>query len=263
MTNSGKRRLDKNEIQDLSGGRKWLKWMLEYRFVMVVFAIALQTIIFTIFVSLVDVGEQGLAIVGSSTFILLLIVCALAVSKDRKSARIGLIWGGISIIATWLGILIPELGFLGFFYLTFFLYTTVVIIYTVTASKEININIIFGSIAGFFLIGVMGATVCSIIEILIPGSFHMSEDMGNLYTPFFYYAFITMTSLGYGDITPATELTRAISVYLVVIGQLYLAITVAILVGKYIARSYRTQDEKQQEIEDLKEEIRSLKNRHD
>jgi hypothetical protein len=186
----------------------------------------------------------------------MLIFCALAVSKDKRSLRIGLIWGGLSIVTVWLAILF-NIGPLALIYLSFLFYTTVVIVYSVTVSKEINVNIIFGSIAGFLLIGVMGAVICNILELISPGSFTLAEGMGNERITFFYYSFITMTSLGYGDITPATDIARAISVFLVIFGQLYLAIQVAILVGKFIMRSDTKKREK--EIEALKEEIRLLK----
>jgi len=104
-----------------------------------------------------------------------------------------------------------------------------------------------------------GDSLRRFVETTSPGSFTLAEGMGNDRTTFFYFSLITMTSLGYGDVTPATDIARAISVYLVVFGQLYLAIQVAILVGKFIKGSDITEKDRQKEIEDLKKEIRSLK----
>ena len=198
---------------------------------------------------------------GSGTAILMLIFCALAVSRDRRSFRIGLAWGVLSIISIWLAILLESLP-LGLVYLLFFLYTTVVIIHDVIVSKEISVNIIFGSIAGFLMIGVIGSVACTLLEQFHPGSFTLVQGMEKDYPiSFFYYSFITMTSLGYGDITPATDMARAFSVYLVLFGQLYLAIQVAILMGKYMRGS--DEKERQKEIEDLKRQIHSLRSRKD
>jgi hypothetical protein len=258
MTNPG-RRIEENKIQNLSddqnlpGGKKWLNWLIEYRFVFIVIAILAQNLLYVIYISL---GFSGGELFGSGTFTLMLIFCALAVSKDKRSLRVGLVWGVLSIITVWLAIFLLFWP-LALIYWSFFLYTTVVIIYIVTKSKEININIIFGSIAGFLLIGVMGAVICNMLETFLPGSFILAEGMGDDRITFFYFSFITMTSLGYGDITPATDIARAISVYLVIFGQLYLAIQVAILVGKFLKRSDTKKIDK--EIEDLKKEIRSLK----
>ena len=50
-----------------------------------------------------------------------------------------------------------------------------------------------------------------------------------------YYSFVTLTTLGYGDITPATPYARALSNLEAIFGQFYIAILVAALVGIYIA----------------------------
>ncbi len=258
MTNPEKR-IKENNVRNLSddknlqGRKKWLEWIVEYRFVFIVIVILGQNLLYVIYISL---GFPGEDFIGSGTFTLMLIFCALAVSKDKRSFRIGLVWGVISIITVWLAIFL-QFWPLAIVYWSFFLYTTVVIIYTVTKSKEININIIFGSIAGFLLIGVLGAMICNMLETFSPGSFILAEGMGDYPITFFYFSFITMTSLGYGDVTPATDIARAISVYLVIFGQLYLAIQVAILVGKFLKRADAKRIDK--EIEDLKKEIRSLK----
>lgn len=240
--------------QDLPVDKSWLNWIVKHRFVFIVIVILVQNLIYTLFISW---GFSGSDLFGSGTGTLVGIFCALAVSKDKRSFRIGLIWGILSIISVWLAILFAVWP-LALIYQLFILYTTLVIIYNVTVSREININIIFGSIAGFLLIGAIGTMICMNLELISPGSFSLAEGVKSDVPTFFYFTFITMTSLGYGDITPATDIARMISVYLVIFGQLYLAIQVAILVGKFIMRSDTKQRKK--EIEALKEEIRLLKN---
>jgi hypothetical protein len=242
-----------NKDQGMLDDRRWLTWIVKYRFVFIVVFIITQHIIYHIYTSL---GLSGGDFLGSGMMIILLTMCILAVSKDKKSFRIGLIWGALSMAAVWIS-LIFNIWHLGFIYVLFILYTTAVIIYNVAVSKEINVNIIFGSVAGFLLIGVVGAAVCQSLEIYVPGSFTLGEGMGNFAITFYYYSIITMTSLGYGDITPATDIARSISAYLVIFGQLYLVILVAILVGKFIKGSDTKKMEK--DIEDLKKEIQSLK----
>jgi voltage-gated potassium channel len=237
----------------MTAGYKWLKWIIEYRFVSIVLFLLVQNLLYIAYTSM---GFSGENLFGSAFLTLTMIFCALAVSKDKRSFRIGLVWGGLSIISVWASIFL-DFRPLGLIYLFFILYTTVVIIYNVIISKEININVIFGSIAGFLLMGVVGAAICMTLETSIPGSFTMAEGLGKTPPTFYYFSIITMTSLGYGDITPATDIARAISVYLVLFGQFYLAIQVAILVGKFIMRADSKQKEK--EIEDLKKELLSLK----
>ena len=250
---------ENKETENLSNGKKWLKWVIEYRFVLIVLVILIQNLIYVVYVSS---GLPGDDIIGICTGSLMMIFCVLAVSKDRRSLRIGLTWGVLSIVTAPLIVLFNAWP-LVLIYLSFILYTTVVIVYSVVTSKEISINIIFGSIAGFLLIGIIGAIVCQFLEIFHPGSFTMAQGMEDPEIAFFYFSIITMTSLGYGDIIPATDIARTISAYLVLFGQLYLAIQVAVLVGKLIKGSDSTEKERKKEIEDLKAQIRLLKSESD
>jgi voltage-gated potassium channel Kch len=58
-----------------------------------------------------------------------------------------------------------------------------------------------------------------------------------------YFSFVTLATLGYGDIVPASDLTRRLAVVEAVIGQLYLAVLVARLVGLYTAGEGRRSDD--------------------
>ena len=55
----------------------------------------------------------------------------------------------------------------------------------------------------------------------------------------FYYSLVTMTTLGYGDIVPVTPAARSLTTLEAVVGQLYLAVLVARLVGLHVADSIR------------------------
>ena len=54
-------------------------------------------------------------------------------------------------------------------------------------------------------------------------------------SPYFYFSFVTLTTLGDGDITPRTPPAQMLSVYEAIIGQLYLAVLMAMLLGMYLA----------------------------
>jgi voltage-gated potassium channel len=57
---------------------------------------------------------------------------------------------------------------------------------------------------------------------------------------FSYYSFVTLTTLGYGDITPLTPVARSLSLLEAITGQLYIAILIARLVGIHIAQSMKS-----------------------
>ena len=88
-----------------------------------------------------------------------------------------------------------------------------------------------GAIAVYLLFGVAWAHAYHVIDILHPGSF--SAPAGELSTPadWIYFSFVTLTTVGYGDITPVSTLARALAIAEALVGQLYLAIMLARLVA--------------------------------
>jgi hypothetical protein len=95
----------------------------------------------------------------------------------------------------------------------------------------------------YLLLGMVWAMVFSLIEILAPGSFlHggqplvaiLSETRQPPISGFIYYSFVTLTTLGYGDITPNSSPAAAFSSLEAVTGQFYIAILVARLVALHI-----------------------------
>jgi hypothetical protein len=105
---------------------------------------------------------------------------------------------------------------------------------------EVNREIIFAALLLYLLAGLMWAFVYTFLELVDPASFNI--DLGHSKSPLFifqYYSLVTITTLGYGDITPVTEVAKALSVLEAVVGQLYLVVAVAWLVGMHVSRKSR------------------------
>ena len=98
-------------------------------------------------------------------------------------------------------------------------------------------NRILGAIAVYLLIGLNWAVVYSAINELDPGAFNGTEPGQWLesFAELVYFSFVSLTTLGYGDISPNTPLTRFFVYLEAICGQLYLAIMIAGLVGIRIA----------------------------
>jgi voltage-gated potassium channel len=104
-------------------------------------------------------------------------------------------------------------------------------------SGAIDINKIIGAICIYLLLGVNWSFFYLIINMAIPDSFHglAATDIGAQLSEFLYYSFVTITTLGYGDIVPVKPIARTISYLEAILGQFYVAVLVAWLVGMYLS----------------------------
>jgi len=127
----------------------------------------------------------------------------------------------------------------------FFMFIAVSIINEVFRSKTVNLNKINAAISAYLLIGISWAFLYAIIEYLEPNSFQFPDSTQPLsmsgITEYIYFSFVTLTTLGYGDIRPVGEIARSFAFIEAVAGQMYLAVMIARLIGFYVAQ--RASDE--------------------
>lgn len=113
-----------------------------------------------------------------------------------------------------------------------------VILFYLFHENRITSDMIVGAICVYFLIGLFWSFAFSILEACQPGSFQMAEGTAHQMT-FAYYSYVTLTTVGYGDMTPVSYPARSFSLLEAMMGQLYLAVLIARLVGMHIAQSGR------------------------
>jgi ion channel len=118
--------------------------------------------------------------------------------------------------------------------MSFFAWLLIAVFNSMAKARRISENIIFGAVDGYLILGILGGFGFRIIHYFYPGSFSMPTYLESKLDVFTYYSFVTLTNLGYGDITPLTPPSQAMSLFLAISGQMYLAIIIGILVGKFI-----------------------------
>jgi hypothetical protein len=119
----------------------------------------------------------------------------------------------------------------------FFAYAAINIMRIVIKSEEINRETIFAAIVAYLLMALMWAFLYMILEKVSPGSFSFPEKgFWGETMRFEYLSFVTITTLGYGDITPTTDQASALVLTEAVVGQIYLVVLVAWLVGMFVSR---------------------------
>ncbi len=126
-------------------------------------------------------------------------------------------------------------------YFLFFIIVTYEIIKQVWNAKVVDKTVILGLISGYISIGLVGFFICLSIEMVHPGSFSGLELIGanteTITEELMYYSYITLTTIGYGDILPVTPIAQKAAMLIGLVGQMYLVIITAIVVGKYISQS--------------------------
>ena len=120
----------------------------------------------------------------------------------------------------------------------FFLFAIIQMLIFIYSHKEVTRDLIVGAAVVYLFMALMWTFIFIVVETLHPGSFNLPEGQGFEATrQFVYYSFVTLTTLGYGDITPISSLARSLCVLEAVIGQLYLVVQVAWLVGIHVSQS--------------------------
>lgn len=109
-------------------------------------------------------------------------------------------------------------------------------------SNEISANRVIGAVSLYLLLGVLWAVAYAVIEMLAPGSFTgFSKALSQGWSSeWLYFSFVTMTTLGYGDLSPLSASARTFAYMQAIFGQFYIAILVAGLVSAYIAERSRS-----------------------
>ena len=128
------------------------------------------------------------------------------------------------------------------FALLFMVYTLAVVMGSVLARGPVTRDKLAGAISAYLLLGLVFAIAGGLVEMFVPGSFRTPDDLtlspgGVTEFAFIYFSFTTLTTLGYGDITPANHWSQTVAWVEAVVGQLFLAILIARLVGLHIYHS--------------------------
>lgn len=134
-------------------------------------------------------------------------------------------------------------------YIAFFAVTTCSILRDVFSYQTITNDHINGALCAYLMAAMMWGTLYVAIELIWPGSFLAGGNLINTAASegglaqgaqvLFYFSFVTITTLGYGDITPINNPAASAAVLEAVLGQFYMVVLVARLVGVHVASRAR------------------------
>ena len=121
----------------------------------------------------------------------------------------------------------------------FFTFIVFGLIQQTATARKVTERVIVDSISGYLLLGVVFGIIAFVVFRLQPDAFHFPEGSMDPVQPkekmsdLIYFTFVTYTTTGFGDILPVTPGVKSLATLISVTGQLYIAIIIALLVGKF------------------------------
>ncbi|THV57338.1 two pore domain potassium channel family protein [Flagellimonas alvinocaridis] len=133
-----------------------------------------------------------------------------------------------------------QLGRLGL-YALFYATVTVEIIKQVWFAKRVNKTVIIGLMTGYLSLGLLAFFIFMTIEMTAPNSFEgllmASNSIEDKMDALMYYSYITLLTIGYGEIIPVTPIAQKAAILTGLMGQFYIVIITAVVVEKYVSHS--------------------------
>lgn len=125
-----------------------------------------------------------------------------------------------------------------FFGMSFFILLTIACLRLTLQDKTISITTLFGSLSGYLFIGLAFAYLYLVMYLFDPQSFSGLQPYVEVRA--IYYSFITLTTVGFGDVVALTPLMQTLSWIEAFCGQAYMAVFISLLVGRYLAERVHT-----------------------
>ncbi len=222
-----------------------MNWLLRRKFLVLLLSLILLLVIFPVLRGAFE-GRLLVDILATLVFLAAL----LAVFTQGYLRALALLLGIPTVVGAWTDYVLPDLpGFplvLGFHIVAalFLGFTVAVILRACYREATVSADTVYGAFCGYLLVGLAFGHLYCLIDALAPGSFLGKEMMAmplqrqdRFHFLFTYFSFATLTTVGYGDITPAREMARGLAVVEAIMGQFYIAVLVAELIGKRVSQA--------------------------
>ncbi len=119
---------------------------------------------------------------------------------------------------------------------SFFGFTVYVILHNIHTSTVISTDSIYGAFCGYLMIGLLFGHLFTVTALVTDDAFRGNgfapQSPDDLHFLLTYYSFLTLTTVGYGDIVPHAGEARGLAIIEAIMGQFYIAVLVAELIGK-------------------------------
>ena len=158
----------------------------------------------------------------------------------RKIRTAFLFLGFLSVLASWAPTetlkldIIPPLLYTCFFGISFSMFC-----HKLFTDTEVDVDTLLAAACAYVLLGFFFSTIYLAMMVMDPGSFSVPDSNVERLYVMIYFSFVTLTTLGYGDVLPVSPSAQMLAVMEAIVGQIFVTVVVAELVGIHVARSRR------------------------
>ena len=180
-------------------------------------------------------------------FTVILLSCLYQVAHTRRELIAGAVLALPVLLTNWfldsfVGLTAQSLVYCSF-QIVFLVYVILKIYQHLVAATKVDATVIYAAICLYLLLGLTFALLYYAASLVDPSALNLAigalpdsvEGRSELLHELIYFSYVTQTTLGFGDLTPASDLVQALAISQALIGQIYLAVLIARLVGLQIS----------------------------
>jgi len=222
--------------------RKLLKFSARYGFVILLIALLCNIILIPLsnqFAHAEIAIKFGTSLIVGATVIL--------IAHQRHAIWPAIIISIPALINAWLGDDISNPAINLSLTLCYSMGVAFFLFYYILTTRTVQLNTLFAAMSLYLIIALNWAYLYTLIELFQPGSFtgmlpSSEQTFSYWVSSFIYYSIVTLSTLGYGDITPVSSFAQIWTALEAIVGQFYMAIILARLVALYLVRAEDDED---------------------
>jgi hypothetical protein len=179
-------------------------------------------------------------------FTALLLFSLYEVSDSPRQVAVGVLLAIPALVAAWTNVFVPSHNLLVAELLSvavFLVYILLAILKRVLSAREVTLTELYRAVNVYIMIGIAFGMIYSLTELLSPGSFQYTYGQHS-FSSVFYFSFVALSTAGFGDITAISPFARSVVIIEMIVGVMYMAMLIGLLVNAHYSSRYGTWREK-------------------
>ncbi len=167
-----------------------------------------------------------------------MVFAVLAVGARGRTLSVALLLVATALATRWINFARPDLISPVVYLLAgmvFFAFVVANILRFVLHTPRVDANVLCAALSGYLMLGLLWVPAYAMAAQIDPGAFVISGDASAKLDGFraFYFSFITLCTVGYGDVVPASRVTQMLAIVEAIVGLFYVAVLISRLVAVY------------------------------